>query len=90
MTKPSQSGYKHLFYNQNINRTKSRSKYKNATESFIRVLRKLKKEGETKLLVNEKIKMIWRLKFLGISDAQITVALERKGLKDLISNTYSS
>lgn len=90
MTKPSQSGYKHLFYNQNINRTKSRSKYKNATESFIRVLKKLKKEGETKLLVNEKIKMTGRLKFLGISDEQITTALQRKGLKDLISNTYSS
>lgn len=90
MSKPSQNKYKHIFQNPNIKRKKSNQKYKKATESFIKILKKMKKEGETKLLVNEKARALSKIQYLGISDAQITTALERKGLKDLVANTYCS
>lgn len=90
MSKPSQNKYKHIFQNPNIKRKKSNAKYKNATETLVRILKRMKKEGETKLLINEKARALKKIKFLGISDAQITAALESKGLKDLVANTYHS
>lgn len=88
MSKPSQSKYKHIFQNPNIKRKKSNDKYKKALEAFIRIEKKLKKEGETKLLINEKSNAIARLDMLGINDRQITEALEHKGLKDLVAKSY--
>ncbi len=88
MSKPSQSKYKHIFQNPNIKRKKSNAKYKKAIENFIKIAKRIKKEGETKLLVNEKERAIGRINLLGISAEQITNALERKGLKDLIAKSY--
>lgn len=90
MSKPSQSKYKHIFQNKNIKRKKSKKKYKKAVNWFIRVMKRIGKEGETPVLVNEKKKVLRRIVVMGISDEQITNALQHKGLNDLVANTYHS
>lgn len=77
--------YKHMFYNVNRARKKSGDKHKKAIERYILVLKKEKQQGTTKWIENTKKSAEARLKKMGISNAQVKEALERKGLKDLLS-----
>ena len=88
MSKPSQSKYKHIFQNPNIKRKKSNAKYKKAMNTFVRIIKKMKKEWDTKVLVNEKTRAVARFKKMWISDNQVTKVLERRELKDLVAKSY--
>lgn len=88
MSKPSQSKYKHIFQNPNIKRKKSRFKYRKSIDTFVKILKRMKKEWDTKVLVNEKKRAMTRLNLFGISDNQITVVLNRRELKDLVAKSY--
>ena len=89
MPKPSQSGRKRFFYNQNIKRDKSQKKYKNLIDHTIILIKRLEKEGMTKLIANALNKAQAKIKSYGITLTQVTNALEHKWLWNL-SNTLSS
>lgn len=83
MPKPSQSGKKRFFYNQNLKRDKSSKKYKNLTDHTITLIKRLEKEGMTKLIANALNKAQAKIKSYGITLIQMTNALEHKGLSAL-------
>jgi len=83
MPKPSQSGKKRFFYNQNLKRDKSSKKYKNLTDHTITLIKRLEKEGMTKLIANALNKAQAKIKSYGITLTQMTNALEHKGLSAL-------
>lgn len=88
MPKPNQSGRKRFFYNQNIKRVKSGDKYKNLIDHTITLTKRLEKEGMTKWIANAFNKAQAKIKSYGITFAQVTSALDHKGLsslKDLIA-----
>ena len=85
MPKPSQSGKKRFFYNQNLKRDKSSKKYKNLTDHTITLIKRLEKEGMTKLIANALNKAQTKIKSYGITLTQMTSALEHKGLSTLIA-----
>ena len=89
MPKPSQSGRKRFFYNQNIKRDKSQKKYKNLIDHTITLIKRLEKEGMTKLIANALNKAQAKIKSYGITLAQVTSALDHKWLSAL-STTLSS
>lgn len=78
MPKPSQSGRKRFFYNQNIKRDKSQKKYKNLIDHTITLIKRLEKEGMTKLIANALNKAQAKIKSYGITLAQVTSALDHK------------
>jgi hypothetical protein len=86
MPKPSQSGKKRFFYNQNLKRDKSSKKYKNLTDHTITLIKRLEKEGMTKLIANALNKAQAKIKSYGITLVQMTNALEHKGLSALINS----
>ncbi len=83
MPKPSQSGKKRFFYNQSLKRDKSHKKYKNLTNHTITLIKRLEKEGMTKLIANALNKAQAKIKSYGITLAQMVSALEHKGLSSL-------
>jgi hypothetical protein len=83
MPKPSQSGKKRFFYNQNLKRDKSSKKYKNLTDHTIILIKRLEKEGMTKWIANALNKAQSKIKSYGITLIQMTSALEQKGLLPL-------
>ena len=83
MPKPSQSGKKRFFYNQSLKRDKSHQKYKNLTNHTITLIKRLEKEGMTKLIANALNKAQAKIKSYGITLAQMVSALEHKGLSSL-------
>ena len=83
MPKPSQSGKKRFFYNQSLKRDKSHQKYKNLTNHTITLIKRLEKEGMTKLIANALNKAQVKIKSYGITLAQMVSALEHKGLSSL-------
>ena len=85
MPKPSQSGKKRFFYNQNLKRDKSSKKYKNLSDHTITLIKRLEKEGMTKLIANALNKAQAKIKSYGITLTQMTSALEHKGLSTLIA-----
>jgi len=86
MPKPSQSGKKRFFYNQNLKRDKSSKKYKNLTDHTITLIKRLEKEGITKLIANALNKAQAKIKSYGITLIQMTSALEHKGLSALATS----
>lgn len=83
MPKPNQSGRKRFFYNQNIKRDKSGDKYKNLIDHTIILVRRLEKEGMTKWLADAFNKAQAKIKSYGITFAQVSQALDHKGLSQL-------
>ncbi len=77
--------YKHMLYNVSRARKKSWDKHKKAIEWYILVLKKEQLLGTTKWVINTKKCAEARLKKMGISKKQLVEAMERKGLKDLLS-----
>ena len=86
MPKPSQSGKKRFFYNQNLKRDKSSKKYKNLTDHTIGLIKRLQREGMTKLIANALNKAQAKIKSYGITGVQMISALEHKGLSSLIES----
>lgn len=78
MPKPSQSGRKRFFYNQNIKRVKSQAKYKNLIDHTITLIKRLEKEGMTKWIANALNKAQSKIKSYGITLNQVTSSLEHK------------
>jgi|GEM_PF-3843722 len=78
MTKCNKSGYNHALYNQNRVRGKSNQKNKKAMDHKIELILRTEKEGETKWLKNALMKVNAKLKAMGISDAMIQKAMDRK------------
>jgi hypothetical protein len=74
-----------MLYNVSRARRKSGEKHKKAIEWFILILKKEAQNGETKWTQKTKKVAQERINKMGISKAQIVAALERKGLKDLLS-----
>ena len=83
MPKPSQSGKKRFFYNQNLKRDKSSKKYKNLIDHTITLIKRLEKEGMTKWMANALNRSQVKIKSYGITLAQMVSALEHKGLAAL-------
>lgn len=80
MPKPSQSGRKRFFYNQNIKRDKSNHKYKNLLNHIVLVIKKLEKEGMTKWVANALNKVQLKIKSYGINFEQVLAVFDHKGL----------
>ncbi len=80
MGKCNRSDYNHVLYNFNRARVKSGEKSKKAVEQKIALLKRKEKEGETKWIINAMQKIDARLKSMGISDAMVQKAIERKGV----------
>ena len=78
---------KHFNYNVSRARKKSWEKYTKAVDRYIDLLKKESKQGLTKRIANTKVKAEWRLKKFWIKKEKVTQVLERRGLKDLASNT---
>lgn len=78
MGKCNKSDYNHTLYNLNRARAKSGSKLKNIIEHVILLKKKEKAEGQTTWLKMAWLKANAKLKKLGITDAMINDALEKK------------
>ena len=83
MPKPSQSNRKHIFYNPNIKRQKSWDKYKNLIERFVTLLKREKKEGTTKRIVDAKRRAFDKMKSFGVSLDMVNSVITHKWLKGL-------
>ena len=78
MPKCNKSNFNHELYNYNRARVKSGAKYSKAIDHRIMLQKRVEKEGQTKWLVNALQKSDLRLKAMGISDAILAKAVERK------------
>ena len=76
---------KHFLKALNMHRKKTGLKNEKAVDSFINVLKKEEKEGETAWVKNAKMKAAAKLKKYGIWQHQIQEVLERRGLSHLSS-----
>lgn len=90
MPKPSQSGRKRFFYNQNIKRVKSHAKYKNLIDHTITLVKRLEKEGMTTWIADALNKAQSKIKAYGINFVQFANALEHKGLSSLTTLTQDT
>lgn len=83
MPKPSQSWFKRFFYNLNIKRDKSWSKYKNLMNHVVFLLKKFSKEWRTKWIVNAFAKAQLKITKYGIPSRHLSSLLDHKGLSQL-------
>ena len=83
MGKCNKSDYNHTLYNLNRARAKSGDKLKNIIEHVILLKKKEKVEWATKRLKMAWLKANAKLKKLGITEAMITDAIEKKWLSHL-------
>lgn len=77
--------FERVLYNLNTVRSKSWDKYKKVKETYLAVLKKEAKGGETKWTIDAKQKAAVRLKKYGITFAMIKAYAEKKWLTDLAS-----
>ena len=76
---------KHFLKAINMHRKKTEKKKKKAVDSYIDVLKKEEKQGQTAWVKNAKMKAAAKLKKYGIWQHQIQEVLERRGLSHLSS-----
>jgi len=69
---------KHIFFNVNWRGNSSGKKYKHAIERYILLLKRQERDGENTRITKTMDKAKMRIKKFGISQQQITNALEHK------------
>ena len=80
MPKCNKSNFNHVLYNYNRARVKSNMKDKKPVDDKISLLKRKETEGDTKRIQNAMMKVDAKLKAMGISDAMVQAAMDRKGV----------
>lgn len=83
MPKPWQSGFKRLFYNLNIKRTKSNQKHKKTINHIIMLAKKLDKEGMTSWTAHQLDMVQKKILKYRITEQEVHQSLDHKKLKKL-------
>ena len=84
MPKPWQSWFKRFFYNLNIKRDKSGSKYKKLLNHLVLLAKKTEKEGETKWLSNAFQRAQVKISRYGIPLRHVVSVLAHKNISSLL------